>query len=83
LPAQYLAQQNFFDKQKTEFNKGFGGQKQIDSNTYVVRELQQINNRLASQPNIGIEIQKVYENVYDIIKVEVKQGMKNRKTKRL
>lgn len=83
LPAQSAITQNLFDKQKEDFNKGVKGTSQTDTNSLVIQELRQLNRRLSQQPNVGIEIQKVYENVYDIIKTETKIGMKKVGKKRL
>lgn len=81
LPS--LVQKNTFDIQKDEFIKATKATQISDTNALVVQELRQLNYRLAKQPNIGIEIQKVYENVYDIIKSEVKAGIKKTSKKRL
>jgi hypothetical protein len=78
-----LIQKNTFDIQKEDFVKATKAGHITDSNALVVQELRQLNYRLAKQPNIGIEIEKVYENVYNIIKSEVKAGMKKTSKKRL
>jgi hypothetical protein len=43
------------------------------ANSEMVRELRAIKSHLAKQPNIGIAIEEVYENVYTMIKRESKQ----------
>jgi hypothetical protein len=83
LPTQNAISQNLFDKQKADFGSSMKAQNVTDSNDLVVKELQQLNKRLSAQPNIGIEIEKVYGNVYDMIKTETKTGMIKRGKKRL
>ena len=84
LPPQYLSNKDLFDKQKESFVSAVNSRpKQGDSNGLVITELRQLNRRLAAQPNISIEIRKVYKNIYDIIETEVKEGLKKTTTKRL
>jgi len=83
LPTQNAISQNLFEKQKSEFGNTMKVQSVTDSNALVVKELQQLNKRLSAQPNVGIEIEKVYGNVYDMIKTETKTGMIKRGKKRL
>jgi len=55
----------------------------VNPNGKIGKHLANIERRLASQPNIGIEIEKVYGNVYDMIKTEVRTSMKKTSKKRL
>jgi len=79
-----IAQMSAFDAQRASFEASMKSSKQaVNPNGKIEKHLANIERRLASQPNIGIEIEKVYGNVYDMIKTEVRTAMKKTSKKRL
>lgn len=81
---QSITTQSLFKKQKEEFANSMKKSVQsVDTNSAIVRELRTIKTQLSKQPNVGLEIEKVYNNVYDIIKTEIKTHMKKSGKKRL
>lgn len=81
---QSLSTQSLFNEQKATFEASMKGSSSTsDVSNIVVRELQSLRKQLANQPNVGIEIEKVYKNVYDIIKTEIKTHMKKVSKSRL
>ena len=84
LNPQSIAAQNLFKQQKSDFVSSMTSSSTAPNPmANVENTLVSIQRQLAAQPNIGIEIQKVYENVYDMIRTEVKANLKKRGRKRL
>ena len=66
-----IAQMSAFNAQRQSFEASVKSKGQtVDSNNLVIKELRLLNRKLSGQPNIGIEIEKVYDNVYNMIKTE-------------
>ena len=66
-------QQMPYQAQRKDFEATVKAKVESTSNDAVVKELRALNSHLAKQPNIGIAIEEVYENVYRMIKTESKQ----------
>jgi hypothetical protein len=74
---QSITGQNLFTKQKADFSESMQGSKAVsNSNNVLVKHLANIERRLAAQPNIGIEIEKVYDNMYKIVKSEIRTSLR-------
>ena len=64
---------NPYQAQKEAFKQGV--KQTSGGNSEMVNELKAIKTHLAKQPNIGIAIEEVYENVYRMIKKESKSNL--------
>lgn len=81
---QSITSQNLFTQQKADFIASVGSnQESFNSNARIEKALINIERQLSNQPNIGLEMEKMYNNMYDIIKTEIKNSMKKRSRKRL
>lgn len=73
FPAQTPLLTNPYQAQKEAFKQGV---KQTDSNSNeMIKELKAIKTHLSKQPNVGIMIEEVYDNVYAMIKKESKSNL--------
>jgi len=69
--------QSLFSKQKQAFESGVSkSDSQVLNDSQMLQELQGIRKQLASQPNVSIEVEKLYKAVYSMIKTENKENMK-------
>ena len=53
-----------------------GGASVQNNSSEMVRELKQIKQQLANQPNYSLEIEKLYEGVYGMVKEEIRTNFK-------
>lgn len=68
--------QNLYEKHKSNLKESIATTVVINDNSQVVQELRSLNKRIASQVNTQIDVEKIYKNVYGIIKTEVREGLK-------
>jgi len=64
---------NHYQAQKEAFKQGV--KQQVNGNDEVVAAINKLEQRIAKQPNVGIAIEEVYENVYMMIKKESKSNL--------
>ena len=72
-----------YKQQAEDLGKAVNKTVVINDNQQVVAELAAIKRQLKKQPNIGVEIEKVYRNVYDIVKTETRNAMRKTGKSRL
>ena len=68
--------QNLYEKHKSNLKESIATTVIVNDNSQVVQELRSLNKRIASQASNQIDVEKIYRNIYGIIKTEVREGLK-------
>ena len=68
--------QNLYEKHKSNLKESISTTVIVNDNSQVVQELRSLNKRIASQASNQIDVEKIYRNIYGIIKTEVREGLK-------
>jgi hypothetical protein len=68
--------QNLYEDHKEGLKSAVSNTILVNDNSEVVNELRNLNKRIASQPNFSYELEKVYKRLPDLIKTEVRNGLK-------